>query len=238
MKKMKLLIVLIATNFLVLHGLARENSTFDPLPPFKRHEIGIAWGAFPTAGVWAGNVSFRVQGKETTGTRYPTLTNRYPWFAHGDFKSWTVQNGISEYYHMQHYGSLTFNYQYHFSKKHSIGFDVSWLGRYISNYTSKSDMRETVNAKGWENFFTLCANYRFTYFNRNNISLYTALHFGVALGVIERKLLFSEEPATYFVTALQITGLGIEAGYPHAFISELGFGAQGLIKIGYRYKFQ
>ncbi|MDR2980244.1 MAG: hypothetical protein LBV02_07385 [Bacteroidales bacterium] len=206
---------------------------------FSKHEIGIFWGACPTSGVWNG-IAFWMPGQEITGERNPSLSNIYPWFTHSDSKTWLNDEGEPEYYKMHCYGTLTMNYQYHFTQKHSIGVSTTWLGRHISNYTRRPHedfTDEVIDAKGWEHMLSLCANYRFTYYRQNAISLYTAIHFGLALKLIERKLLFSMEQNVFSITALQVTGFGIEAGKIHAFITELGFGAQGLIKIGYRYKF-
>jgi hypothetical protein len=228
---------------------------------FPKHEIGISWGAFPTSGILVG-VHFDMPGSEMTNGRYSMFGGfTFPWFAHRDNREWKSpyitdeESGTSyrldEYYKMQHYGTLTFNYQYHFTQKHSMGITATWLGRSISNFTTPPDYagegsnpyftitpsNKVIDAKGWDNTFSLCINYRFTYYNKEAISLYTGLHFGFAVKLIEKELLLATEKNNYWTTALQITGFGIEAGKTHAFVTELGFGAQGLIKIGYRYKF-
>jgi hypothetical protein len=42
----------------------------------------------------------------------------------------------------------------------------------------------------------------------------------------------------YFAPALQFTALGMEIGKKYIFHAELGIGTQGVIKAGFRYKFQ
>lgn len=241
-------LILIATLFLLsIYGKAQESVNNAIEQKFNKHEIGVSWGAFPTSGILFG-VDFWMPGNEMVNGRYSIFGGfTYPWFAHCDSKEWKSPYLINEetgtpyredeYYSMQHYGCLTFNYQYHFTQKHSIGFTASWLGRYISNYTMKPHTGEIVNAKGWDNIFTLCINYRFTYYTKDAISLYTGIHLGAGIGFIERKLLFEAEGSVYMMPGIQITGFGIEAGKTHAFMTELGFGSQGLIKMGYRYKF-
>lgn len=240
MKTLKLLFLLLLIFPIYCNAQEnRQKSIFEK--DFSKHEIGISWGAFPTSGIFFGIDFATSWGLLSNFDRIPTLGPRYPFFAHQDSWEWDAyrnENKVREYYHMKHYGSLTFNYQYYFTKKHSIGFTASWLGRHISSYTMKPTTSEIINAKGWDNIFSLCINYRFTYYSKEAVSLYTGVHLGFGMGFIERKLLFESESSFYALPALQITGFGIEAGKKHAFIAELGFGCQGLMKIGYRYKFK
>lgn len=246
MKKNKL--ILLIWLIFPIYSHAKENMQKpSPEKDFSKHEIGISWGAFPTSGILVG-VDFWMPASQMVNGRYSIIGGfTYPWFAHYDSNEWDgpnirdeesgVLHSTKEHYSMQHYGCLTFNYQYHFRKKHSIGFTASWLGRYISNYTVRPHTEEVINAKGWDNIFTLCVNYRFTYYSKDAVSLYIGAHVGFAMGFIERKLLFLSEDRFYAMTGIQVTGFGIEAGKTHAFVSELGFDCQGLLKIGYRYKF-
>lgn len=247
MKTLKLLFLLLLIFPIYCNAQEnRQKSIFEK--DFSKHEIGISWGAFPTSGVLIG-VDFWMPASTMVNGRYSILGGfTYPWFLHCDNYQWEgpyivdEENGVSyrenEFYKMLHVGAFTFNYQYHFNKKHSLGVTTSWLGRYISNYTTKPDTDEIINSNGWDNTFSICLNYRFTYYSKGIISMYTSIYFGVAIKQIEKKLLFASEKGTYWITALQITGFGIEAGKKHAFIAELGFGCQGLVKIGYRYKFK
>ncbi len=238
MKTLKLISIVLL--LMPIFGTAQTTGEKTDKQEFSKHEIGISWGAFPTSGVWTGIYFGTSWGLFSNFDRQPSLGPRYPFFAHQDSWEWDAyRNGdkIREYYKMQHYGCLTLNYQYHFTKKHSIGFTASWLGRYISNYTMKPTTGELVDAKGWDNIFTLCINYRFTYYSKDAVSLYTGIHLGFGMGFIERKLLFKSESSFYAMPGIQVTGFGIEAGKTHAFVSELGLGCQGLLKIGYRYKF-
>ncbi len=245
--KARNLILIAALFFLFVYGRTQESVSNAIEQKFNKHEIGISWGVFPTSGILFG-VDFWMPGNEMVNGRYSIFGGfTYPWFAHYDSKEWkspyliNEETGTSyredEYYSMQHFGCLTFNYQYHFTKKHSIGFTASWLGRYITNYTSKLRTNEVINTKGWENIFTLCVNYRFTYYHKNTISLYTGIHVGFGLKFIEQKLLFITEKSIYLMPGIQVTGFGIEAGKRHCYVGELGFGSQGVIKMGYRYKF-
>jgi hypothetical protein len=229
MKPMKLISIIL----LLAPVLNKAQTTVEKADKqeFANHEIGLSWGAFPTLGVWYG-VAFWMDGDIN---RYPYWhwETRHPLFSHNH----RDENG---FYTMQHYGALAFNYQYHFSKRHSMGFNTTWLGRHISNHAERRRplvFDQLINAKGWEHTFALCANYRFTYYNRNAISLYTAIHLGLAVKLIARKLLFDSEKSSYWAPVSQIIGFGIESGKTHVLVAELGIGAQGLVKIGYRYKF-
>ncbi|NLJ82462.1 MAG: hypothetical protein GX330_04985 [Bacteroidales bacterium] len=235
--KAKNLILIVALFFLFVYGKAQESVSNAIEQKFNKHEIGISWGAFPTSRVSYG-IAFWQPASTYVNVRHPgLLSNVYPYFAHTASRTWKGPNGDDEYYTMQHYGALTINYQYHFTKKHSLGFATTWLGRYVTNYTARAKFEETIDAKGWDNVFSFYSNYRFSYFSKENLSIYTGICIGLAVNVIQRKLLLSTEKNAYYVLAFQATGFGIEAGKKHCYVGELGFGSQGVIKMGYKYKF-
>ena len=258
MKTRKLAIIIALLMFPILSNAQKTEKKPSIEKDFQKHEIGISWGGFPLSGAGFANDSKKmislsfIPSDDGIRDGYFVLVGRHPSLAHHKYinQEYGYFDRYDIHYSMHHFGTLTFNYQYHFTSKHSIGFTFSWLGRHIQSYLkdisygTMPGIRNDnilINSTGWEHDFTLCANYRFTYYNKNALSLYTGIHVGVGLGFIERKLLLPAEYNlgfnSYAFLGMQLTALGIEVGKTHAFISELGFGVQGIIKVGYRYKF-
>jgi len=160
------------------------------------------------------------------------------------------------YENMYHFGSYTFNYNYHLKFKHSIGISLSWVGIHVNKYRiyQKTSLwngavlrSDTIDGSGWKHYFTLQGNYRNTYYHKNKISLYWGIHWGITLCTRDRDILPKEtlhflvgstsNDRYYFTTGMHISAFGIEIGKKHVFNMELGIGTQGFVKAGYRYKF-
>jgi len=213
---------------------------------FYKHEIGFSIGAFPTIGA-----------VNTPDKGYI--------FDDEPFKqTYLIERSDGQYIKMYHFGSYTFNYNYHVNLKHSIGASLSWVGKHVDKYwiynkpsgstfsgmsffSSDYGPPDTVNGSGWKHFFTLQINYRKTYFHRNKTSLYWGIHYGVTFGVRDKDILpkkthhfflgSESNIRHYWAVAMQLTPFGIELGEKYVYYFELGVGTQGLIKTGFRYKF-
>jgi len=200
-------------------------------PKFSKHEIGFSWGAFPFVGI--GEVT------PTMGLFRIPESNRMGHFYH-------IRKG-KNFEKMYHYGAYNLNYNYHIDQKNSIGAIFSWTGKHIEKYWEyKPD--DIVDGRGWKHYFTLQANYRRTYYRKDDISLYWGIHYGFTYAVRDRSIL-TEEPRifwrghattdvrTYFQETLHLSIFGIEAGENNIFNIEFGIGTQGALKIGYKRKF-
>jgi len=237
---MKKNIVFIGCLFILgsLYGQVEE------IKSYSKHEIGFSVGVFPLVGFLSppndkGIINFGDYGFEHTS---------YEIYEDGGYEK------------MYHLGSFALNYNYHFNSKHSIGVSLSWVGRHIETYKIYYEWRydwgglfggsrpvDTVDGSGWKHYFSLQGNYRYTYYHKNNVSLYCGVHCGVGLCVRDKEILPKETVHTFLGTtsndqyylypAFHLNAFGVEIGIKHVFNAELGIGTQGIFKAGYRYKF-
>jgi len=205
---------------------------------FHKHEIGFSIGSFPTIGFlnFGGGLPF-------TGD---------PMFKHTDYLE--RDNGMFQ--NMYCLGSYTFSYNYRFNPTHRIGASLSWVGKHIDTYWIYGGKTlfgiytkpDTVNGNGWKHYFTLQVSYLHTYYCKNDkIALYWGISSGITLCLIDKDILPKETQYTllgtvsnakyHFAPTMQLNAFGMELGRKNAFITELGIGTQGILKIGYRYKF-
>lgn len=143
-------------------------------------------------------------------------------------------------------GSLSFQYQYHFNNRHSAGITTSYV---LRNYNVCSENKRKFTAHN--HYIILQGNYRYTYKQYANCSLYSALSIGAVLYIIDPKikedmlsqpeLIFKNpdpnDPTTFLSPSAQLTLLGLRIGKANASQIELGFGTQGILKVGYSYQF-
>ena len=243
MKKFTLILITgILLCFSCENAMAQaQQSTADfsgntlPIKNNSKHEVGFAVGAFPIIGV----IIWPDQGFNIHGI---------------DGHTYYDKRDEDHYQKMYQLGSYTFNYNYHFNSKHSVGGSISWVGKHIDKYWVYSTdffgivgIKDTVNGSGWHHFFTLQGNYRYTYYHKNKISLYFGAHWGITLCVRDKDIL-PKEPISdflsivsnkrcYLAPAGHINAFGIEIGTKYVFNMELGIGTQGIVKAGFRYKF-
>lgn len=200
---------------------------------YPKHEIGFSVGAFPIIGIInSSNTGLSSIEDDHIGHVYHIKRE-------------------DNYEKMYHLGSYTFNYNYHFSSKNSTGVSLSWVGKHIDTYWEYSESwfnrADTINGSGWKHFFTLQGNYRNTYYRQNNISLYFGIYYGITLCIRDKDILHnetfywlmgSESNARYYVSpAMHLNFFGLETGEKYVFNLELGLGTQGIVKIGFKYKF-
>ena len=203
---------------------------------YPKHEIGFSVGVFPTIGFLDFDGEFVLP---FTGD---------PMFKHTDYLE--RDNGMYE--KMYHFGSYTFNYNYHFNSKHSIGGSFSWVGKHIDKYwifssSSLNPDADTINGSGWNHYLTLQGNYRKTYYHQKKISLYYGIHWGITICVRDKDILPKETRYMFlgkesnskykFSPAMHLNVFGLETGEKYVFNLELGLGTQGVVKVGFKYKF-
>ena len=220
----------------------------EEIKSHPKHEVGFSVGAFPLVGFLSPPKDEGLLNFGDYGFEYSS----YEKYEDGGYEK------------MYHLGSFALNYNYHFNRKHSLGASLSWVGRHIeinrTYYESSifgggflgggSDGRypvDTVNGIGWKHYFTLQGNYRYTYYRKNNISLYFGIHYGAVLCVRDKKILpketihhlfgYERNDRYYLNPAFHLNAFGIDIGRKNMFNMELGIGTQGIIKVGYKYKF-
>jgi len=226
--------ILIAQEQLKINDLTSINTEEKKM--FQKHEIGFSVGVFPVIGVI----------DQEDGSLFGNL-----FFKHKYQKKY--EDRCEEIYH---FGSYTFNYNYFYNLKHSLGGTLSWVGKHIDTYLSypgtslfgsSLSSAETVIGSGWKHYFTLQGNYRNTYYRKNDkIALYCGINLGINFGIGKNILhtktidLISKTESNSMTCSFPVMHLnlfGLEIGKKNVFHIELGIGTQGLIKTGYKYKF-
>jgi len=226
---MKKIVSILAFVFMLVSLSAQDGE----IKPYSKHEIGFSVGAFPIIGL--------IVTPNTGVSSLPDDQIGHAYYIKRD----------ENYENMYHLGSYTFNYNYHFNLKHSIGGSLSWVGKHIDTYwiypRNSVQSADTVNGSGWNHYFTLQGNYRYTYFHQKKISLYFGINWGITLCVRDKDILPKEtrhwllgsesNAVSYFAPAMHLNVFGIETGEKYVFNMEIGLGTQGIVKAGFKYKF-
>ena len=204
--------------------------------PYPKCEVGFSGGIFPIVGIISPDGIF---GADPGWHTYYIGNTR-----EGNYEK------------MYCFGSYTFNFNYHFSSKNSLGVSLSWIGRYIDKYwiyalnydiwRQMVTSADTVKGKGWKHHFPLQVNYRHTYYRKNKISLYFGISGGITFCIRDKNILPKEtiqgfisrisNVRTYLSPAMQFSAFGLEIWEKYVCNLELGFGTLGLFKAGFKYK--
>ena len=134
----------------------------------------------------------------------------------------------------------TFSFNYHYRA-------IKWL--WVGGLATVSGLHNTwrdrftdeVTDHGSEVHITLMPDLRFSYLNREHVTLYSG--FGLGLNMVfmndpHLSNLYGEDKASYFSLAYQLTAFGVKAGAKHWFGDlELGYGHKGIISAGFGYEF-
>ena len=239
MKKLTSIIAL-AVISLSLHAQIEQTHTengFEGKRTFRKHEIGFSIGVFPLIGGSTGNTfDPKPVGGRKRGHVYDVREG-------GNFEK------------MYHFGSYNLNYNYHFNSRHSLGVAFSWVGKHVDInwvypascllWTCKPTV--VVAGSGWVHYFTYQVNYRFTYYRKDNVSLFLGVYTGTTKHLRDKEIL-PEQKISFLlgsisndrwlsVPAGHITVLGVEVGEKNVFNMELGAGSRGILQLGFKHKF-
>jgi hypothetical protein len=141
-------------------------------------------------------------------------------------------------------GSLNFDYYYHFNKKHSIGVALSLTSDYFNTHKYLShafgdEEKYPYLKERWSIYSALQLGYKMNYATVRNISFYFSIFAG--LNISYNFYPSSMEDVPYFNCwihpAIHLTMLGMTIGKTNCTTIELGLGTQGILQIGYIYKF-
>lgn len=147
------------------------------------------------------------------------------------------------------FGSINLQYHLYFNKLHSFDVNLSWSA--IKHTEPDIYVRHYAYRNNYVHYLGIQAGYSIHFFNTEKISLYSSIYLGATLFLIGDGAYyedginhFTEVPNNYPLKNLrdlcfdfQINYLGIRIGKHNAANIELGYGSQGLLKIGYSYKF-
>ena len=215
-------------SFCFSQEMETENKIIIP-----KHEIGFTVGAFPLISI------------DHPEDRFIFAETMPKYKSYREF-------GDGQYEKKYHFGSYALNYNYHFNSKHSAGVSLSWQGihidRYRIYYGGWGDYSvDTVDGSGWSHYFTLQGNWRRTYYQKNAISLYCGVNLGVLYCKRDKNLLPQKTKHRFFNTTSSdryffdmeghINAFGIDIGTKHILNMELGIGSLGILRAGYKYRF-
>jgi hypothetical protein len=144
-------------------------------------------------------------------------------------------------------GGINVEYFYNFNKTHSIAIalstssDILNKNRFASFELFATDdyiKEHPYILKRWGLYNSLQFGYRISYPKKGRCAFYSLVFAGLCIGTIFHP---SKEDVTqssdWLLPALHLTVLGISIGTKNIANLEFGLGTQGMLKIGYSYKF-
>lgn len=186
---------------------------------YPRHEIGVSYGFLPVIGV----------------------------FAFGEFRTFRDFDDLCPYREHQPIWSGSVNLQYHcyFNKYNALDLDVSWA--MYKHHKMEAVENMYAYRSPYLHFISVMLGYSVHYFTTEKISLYSSVYVGGTVYCIGSLWMnYNSQTATYEIGkspvmtlkgAMHVNILGIRIGKRNAANIELGFGTQGVLKIGYNYQF-
>ncbi|HOF15518.1 MAG TPA: hypothetical protein PLF32_02580 [Bacteroidales bacterium] len=200
-----------------LFSLTAQEKTLLTSKNYFEHEAGISVGAFPMIGFF---YYYRAPFMEPN-PMYIKVLSHYSYIDKED----------GQYFKAYLIGTFLLEYKYNFTSRHAIGMTTSWACRKIidSNW-----VRTDVYI---DNYFAPQIGYYLTYKRFEKLSLYSAIHFGVTFYYEDIHMTGIKKRNFWALPSMYLTFLGISVGNKNAGNFEFGFGTQGVIKAGYRYKF-
>jgi len=197
---------------LMCGGVARGQDAISPQGEQTRHhEVGVSYGCLPISifSLYPHSMVFWSDGWDEVAESF----NPKPWVS-----------------------CLNLHYSYHFNRFHSIIVTGNWfVMQHESNSYSWTPLLKYHHLVG------LQVGYGITYFTKGVVSLYSTANVGFVVdlgtpgGFVPSYLVGGLRPEIW--PEFQMCLLGIRLGKANAANFELGFGTQGMLKIGYDYRF-
>lgn len=138
----------------------------------------------------------------------------------------------AKYEDNSYFGSLSAEYFYHLDPSVSIGG--------ILSYSQDNDKINLAGSSGdrTTRYFTVMPAVKWDYLRRDHFGMYMKAAAGYTLQRVNETYNGQDESTTDGLFNVQISLLGMEAGSQHVRgFFELGFGEQGIVLAGLRYKF-
>lgn len=131
------------------------------------------------------------------------------------------------------FGAAGFEYEHYTNDWFAFGCTVLCDYMTADSYNKASDGTKTYNGKFNLGFMSLMPNVKFSWFNREKVSLYSKLAFGAGL-VFDN----GDSAENNFSPAFQVTPIGVDFGKgSFRGFAELGVGMQGVLCAGVRKSF-
>lgn len=186
-------------------GLFAQEAAPDWRQTFKRHEFSLAIGD-PVMANRVRSVHFS-NNNSTSWLEIPTYTN--------------VKTTLP----------ITLGYRFRLLKWLWLGGDISYCGFFG---TSRNIYTEEPVYGYRENTVSIMPAIRFSYFNREHVTLYSGFASGLKFGFSKAY----NERRSYVRLPFQLTLFGVSAGSQSWFgFAEIGVGTEGFAKAGFGYRF-
>lgn len=132
------------------------------------------------------------------------------------------------------WGAVSLSYLYRPYDKITFGGSYAFTGF----QSDLLDEKGNVVGKGRGNLHVIMPVFKSNWFVSEYVTLYSRAGIGVAIGIIDLSMSNGETGRyTEAEFAFQASPIGVEVGKDFSFFAEGGFGYQGLLILGFRYKF-
>lgn len=223
---MKKLIIIIAVILTAMNGYAQESKYYN-----TKHEVGIAIGAGTTTEIFSGLADFTsitISSVVSTAITGGLGTGSY---SYGD----------------EHYiPALSAEYFYHVTKGVALGGIIAFNGMDRDMYMEwrdnvKNDLHKDKTGKARRRNISIIPAAKFDWLRKKYFGMYSKLGVGISFMYESQKDDRSggtDYSKTTVIPNIQASLLGLETGTQNirGFI-ELGFGEQGILLGGLKYKF-
>ncbi len=198
-------------------------NTSVALPDLPSHETGFSMGIYPEIGMW---------DPSRSGDKWLGHQERYKTDIGDTIDSWLI-------------GAFTFHYYYNISRLHAVGLQTTVAFRHITTLPTDNPYQEpysplikTLKRKNQpysslNAFCALQASYRITFKRYPVCSLYSGVSLGFTLYFMDEQW---KNDLVIFPSG-HLTVLGISLGKRNNGNIELGYGTQGVLKMGYSLRF-
>lgn len=143
-----------------------------------------------------------------------------------------LTGGYLSFDHQVYSGSINVEYIYRLNHTIGIGGAVS----YEHAYREIIEQRQKVGTMH-ENYITVMPVFKCNWLNGGVVRLYSKAAAGVSLDMIHQRDAQSTEDDHSMQFAFQVSPLGIELGGSLCGFLEAGYGYQGMLQVGVKYRF-
>ena len=211
-------------TFLVLSffaGASAQNLMKNTEVP--KHEVEFSLGIYPVIGMW---------DPSRSGDK---------WLCHHDQYLTSVGDTVDTWL----IGSFTFHYYYNITRLHAVGIQSTLAFRHITTLPTdnpyhepyspliKTAKRKNQPYNSLNAFWSLQASYRITFKRYTACSLYAGCSLGFTLYLMDEQ--WKECPV--ILPSGHLTVFGVSFGKRNNANIELGYGTQGVLNLGYNYRF-
>lgn len=162
---------------------------------------------------------------------FSTLFQEFPFIYSATY--WTQP--IGDYPITRFVPTFSFNYHYRATKWFWVGGLTTVSGLHNTWHDRFTD---EITGHGSEVLFTCMPDFRFSYFNRKHMTLYSGFGLGLRINFLKDPHQYGDQTHIFYNAAYQLTAFGVKAGAKHWLGNvELGIGYKGFVSAGLGYEF-